>query len=178
MVRDKEFEARMQGMIYAANLVKEQGIEALESDIAKRGVYKIPLNMSEKQFNEFVGMLGEGSKNAVFAIVYVVLCEDFGFGEKRLNKFAEGFLKRFQDVFKMDYMGEHYVTLTDYAVMMKEKYGSLEMDIDRIQLEQDGNDKRNPDFRNYIWIDGIIKVLNSNGYSDAAMFLQNKKVDG
>lgn len=27
-------------------------------------------------------------------------------------------------------------------------------------------------------LDGIIKVLNSNGYSDAAMFLQNKKVEG
>ena len=81
MARDKEFEARMQGMIYAANIVKEQGIETLERDISKRGVYKIPLNMSEKQFNEFVSMIGEGSKNAVFAIVYVVLCEDFGFGE-------------------------------------------------------------------------------------------------
>ena len=177
MARDKEFEARMQGMIYAVNIVKEQGIEALERDISKRGVYKIPLNMSEKQFNEFVSMIGEGSKNAVFAIVYVVLCEDFGFGEKRLNKFAEGFIKRFEDVFKMDYMGEHYVTLTDYAVMMKEKYGSLQMDIDRIQLEQEGNDKHNPDFHNYKWIDGIIKVLNNNGYSDAAMILEGKKHD-
>lgn len=175
MSKDKFYEARMQGMIYASNLVKEKGIEALESDIKMRGIYKVPLNMSEKQFNEFVQIIGEGSKNAVFAIVYVVLCEDFGFGEKRLNKFADGFLKRFQDVFALDYMGEHYVTLTDYAVMMKEKYGSLQIDIDRIQMEQDGHDKGNPNVRDHTWIDGIIRVLNMNGYEDAAKFLIKKR---
>lgn len=67
--------------------------------------------MSEKQFNEFVGMLGEGSKNAVFAIVYVVLCEDFGFGEKRLNKFAEGFLKLLRGCIQD---GLHGRTLCDF----------------------------------------------------------------
>lgn len=171
MSKDKFYEARMQGMIYAANLVKEKGIEALDSDIKMRGIYKVPLSMSESQFNEFVSVIGEGSKNAVFAIVYVVLCEDFGFGEKRLNKFASGFLKRYKDVFALDYMGNHYVTLTDYAIMMKEKYGSLEIDIERIQMEQEENDKHNPNVRDHKWIDGIIRLLTMNGYEDAAQFL-------
>lgn len=175
MSRDKFYEARMQGMIYAANLVKDKGIKALESDIKMRGIYKVPYTMTESQFNEFVRTIGEGSKNAVFAIVYVVLCEDFGFGEKRLNKFAKGFLKRFNEVFELDYMGNHYVTLTDYAVMMKEKYGSLEMDIDRIQSEQDGNDSHNPGIRDHKWVDGIINLLNVNGYQDAAQYLTEKR---
>lgn len=102
---DKEYDARISGMIQAYNLAIEHGIDALEKDIKMRGIYKVPSTMTEEQFNKFLNVLAEGSKNAVFAIVYVVLCEDFGFGEKRLNKFAEGFVKRFQDVFALDYMG-------------------------------------------------------------------------
>lgn len=174
---DKFYEARMMGMIYAANLVRNEGIEALERDIKMRNIHKVPYTMTESQFAEFVNVIGEGSKNAVFAIVYVVLCEDFGFGEKRLLKFAEGFDKRYRDIFALDYMGEHYVSLTDYAVMMKEKYGSLILDIERIQAEQEANDESNPDINNHKWIDGIIWLLNNYGYTDAAEFLTKKRDD-
>ena len=36
MARDRFYEARMQGMIYAFNKAKEEGIEALERDMKKR----------------------------------------------------------------------------------------------------------------------------------------------
>ena len=37
MARDKGFEQRMQGMVYACRLAQEQGIEALVKDVKQRG---------------------------------------------------------------------------------------------------------------------------------------------
>lgn len=37
--RDKEYEARMQGMLYAANIVKEHDLEYLEKEIKKAWSY-------------------------------------------------------------------------------------------------------------------------------------------
>ena len=40
MAKDKDYDLRMQGMIYALNLAKKDGIEALERDIRTRNVLK------------------------------------------------------------------------------------------------------------------------------------------
>ena len=37
---NKEYEARMQGMIYACNLAEKEGLEALKNDIKMRGITK------------------------------------------------------------------------------------------------------------------------------------------
>ena len=44
---DKEYEARMQGMLYAANIVKEHDLEYLEKEIKRRGVIKSPLECTD-----------------------------------------------------------------------------------------------------------------------------------
>lgn len=59
--------------------------------------------------------------------------------------------------------------------MMKEKYGSLQVDIDRIQLEQKENDKTNKNVKDHKWFDGIIGLLNNKGFTDAAQFLMDKR---
>ena len=50
----KEFEYRMQGMIYALNIAKKDGVDALESDIRKRGFTRAPLKFSQKDIDEFI----------------------------------------------------------------------------------------------------------------------------
>ena len=50
----KEFEYRMQGMIYALNIAKKEGIEALESDIRKRGLLRAPMKFTQKDIDSFV----------------------------------------------------------------------------------------------------------------------------
>ena len=49
----KEMEWRTQGMIYALNIAKKDGVEALEKDIRQRGFLRAPLSYSNKQLEEF-----------------------------------------------------------------------------------------------------------------------------
>ena len=50
----KEFEYRMQGMIYALNIAKKDGVDGLEADIRKRGFTRAPLKFSQKDIDEFI----------------------------------------------------------------------------------------------------------------------------
>lgn len=43
MARDKEFEQRMQGMVYACRLAQEHGIDALVKAVKQRGVTKVDI---------------------------------------------------------------------------------------------------------------------------------------
>lgn len=172
---DKEYEWRISGMLHALNIAKDQGIDALEKDVKMRGIYRVPLQLTDAQFQELVKTIGNASMNAIFAIVYVVLHEDCGFGEQRLKRFYQGFRKRFEDVMTFDYTGEHYVSLTDFAVMMKEKYPDIVLDINAVELEQEGNDEKNPLCGQVTVLDGIINALKLGGYFDAAEFLEEKK---
>lgn len=43
MARDKGFEQRMQGMVYACRLAQEQGIDALVKAVKQRGVTKVDI---------------------------------------------------------------------------------------------------------------------------------------
>ena len=65
MSRDKEYEARMQGMIYALNKAKTEGVEALERDIRKRNITKIVMNVPEKEMYRIFAELGENVRHTV-----------------------------------------------------------------------------------------------------------------
>ena len=47
-LKQKEYEARLQGMAYARDLVKEKGLEALERECKMRGAMFIPLEVTEE----------------------------------------------------------------------------------------------------------------------------------
>lgn len=49
MARDKGFEQRMQGMVYACRLAQEQGVDALVAEVRKRGVTRVDVTASDKQ---------------------------------------------------------------------------------------------------------------------------------
>lgn len=52
MARDKEFEQRMQGMVYACRLAQEQGVDSLVKTVKQRGVTKVDITASDKQLND------------------------------------------------------------------------------------------------------------------------------
>lgn len=174
---DKMFEARMQGMIFIANIANSKGIDEMNKELKKRGVYKTPLVYTDAQVNEFIQYICDNTRNTTFALTFHVLNEVFGFGEQRLNKFAEEFNKRFNQCLDLDYMGEHYVKLEDFAIDIKNKYKNLILDIQRIAICQDEHDKGNPDYKNYEYINGVINTLRFAGYHDAADYLETKKVN-
>jgi hypothetical protein len=106
------------------------------------------------------------------ATVMYVLSEKFGFGKTRLDRFLSEYDNAVQNTMDLDYMGEHYVTLTDYAVYLNEKY-KLGLDIDRIAVCQDEYDEGSKAYHNYTTFKGIINLLKINGYDKSAEFLEN-----
>lgn len=167
--RDKEYEARMQGMLYAANLVKRDGLEALESDIKKRGLLKTPLAYTDKQIDEFWKELSSNLYATMTCVTGMVLHDSFGFGKQRLHKFREEFLKATKISLDLDWLGQHYATLEDYAVYLNGKY-DLGLDVARISVCQESHDEK----ENYRManIDRVLSELKSNGYEEAAEFLE------
>ena len=81
---DKEYEARMQGMIYACNLAEKEGLEALKNDIKMRGITKAPLNASQKEIAGLVETLSENlytlNKNKCTKLVinHLIFCIKYG----------------------------------------------------------------------------------------------------
>lgn len=172
MARDKEYEVRMQGMIYALNKTKTEGVEALERDIRKRNITKIVMNVPEKEMDRIFAELGENVRNTVFTLVFTALYDVFGFREKRLKKFRDYVNKLFNDIFDLDYMGEHYVRLEDFAIEMNEKY-NMGIDLRRVIVCQGLQDKEDKRYH-MMKAERVIQELKAAGFEDAAKFLEAK----
>ena len=176
MARDKEFEARMQGMVYACQLAQKQGVDALVAEVKKRGVTKVDVTASDKQLNDMWGALSDNIGQNMLTTVAWVLHDTFGFGQKRLQQFMNEFDKATSNLISLDYMGEHYVTLEDYAVELNQKY-DLGLDVIKATLATDMADKQDARVGNTDKVTGIINALRLAGYGDAAAYLEGKKHD-
>lgn len=86
------------------------------------------------------------------------------------------FDKATSNLMSLDYMGEHYVTLEDYAVELNQKY-DLGLDVIRAALATDMADKQDVRVGNVDKVTGIINALKLAGYEDAAAYLEGKKHD-
>jgi hypothetical protein len=170
--QDKEFMARMQGMIYAYRIAKESGIEALEKDIRKRNITNAPFKYSSKQIDEFCKYISQNVYTNILATMCWTLNDVFGFGEKRLKVLIEDFNKKCWDFTDLDYVGKHYIRLEDVAIELNQKY-HLGLDIERItacERMADENDER----IRMCKIDRVLEVLKEAGYQKAAEFLESK----
>lgn len=170
--RDKEYEARMQGMLYALNMVKEHGVDYLEKEIKKRGIIKSPLAYTDKQIDEFWEQLSANLYATMTCVTGMVLHSAFGFGKQRLQKFREEFLDATNKTIDLDWLGEHYATLEDYAVELNEKY-DLGLDVARIAVCQESHDKGNAKYK-MADISHVLAELKEHGFEDAAEFLERK----
>lgn len=172
MARDKEFEARMQGMIYAYNIVKEGGIEALTTDMKRRNILRAPMKFTTKQMKEFYDEISANLYNNMLTAVCYTLHDSFGFGPKRIKDFKAAYDKNVEWTLDLDYMGEHYVKLEDYAVELNEKF-NMGIDVSRVAMCQDSFDEKDERFGR-CRIDGVIAELMDNGFFDAAEYLRKK----
>ena len=170
----KGFEQRMQGMVYACRLAQEQGVEALVNTVKQRGVTKVDITASDKQLADMWGALSDNIGQNMITTVVWVLHDTFGFGQKRLQQFMTEFDKATANLMSLDYMGEHYVTLEDYAVELNQKY-NLGLDVIKATLATDMADKQDARVGNVDKVTGIINALRLAGHEDAASYLESKK---
>lgn len=170
--RDIEYESRMQGMISAYNLAKAEGVEALYADIKKRNILKAPIKVTAKEMDEFFKRVSNNIYNNMFMLVLYTLHDKYQFGAKRLKEFKERFDKNLGDTMNLDYMGEHYVRLEDYAVELNEKY-NLGIDVNLVAMSQDSYDETDSRYGR-CKVSTVIAELRDNGFFDAAEFLEKK----
>ena len=168
----KEFEWRMQGMLYAYKLAKEQGLDALEKDIRMRNFLRAPLSVSMQEMDKFKLFISENLYQTMLTVTLMVLHDHLGFAKKRLLSFKKKFDAMTQTIFDFDNLGQHYVTLEDYAVYLNEK-ADLGLDVARIANCQETSSYEK-EWKNMVNIENMINVLKQNGYEDAAEYLQKK----
>lgn len=113
----KEELARREGMSYALKYAKENGIEALESELKRRGAYNIPIRISDKDLKAFTDNAKMMLLDTVLILASMTLHDEFGFGKERLQRF----IKRFN--FKAECIGEDYTTWQDQIDILKEECG-------------------------------------------------------
>lgn len=172
MARDKAFEWRMQGMTYAYNLVKKDGVEALEKDMRQRGLINAPLRFTNGQMKGFWNELVQNLYINMLTTMAYTLSSTFGFGKIRLERLQKEFDRNASKAMDLDWMGEHYVKLEDYAAELNEKY-DMGLDVAKIAACQDAQDQ----FSGHTGrcrVDRVIEELTAAGYKEAAEYLAKR----
>ena len=172
MKRDKEFEARMQGMRYAFEYAKEKGLDELEKEMLGRNYTRIPLSVPEKSMRKFVEQVSTNVYNMMLTAFLYALHDTEGFGGTRIRRVKESFDKLVQATADLDYMSAHYVTMGDYARELNELY-NVDIDVDRVDHLQEIADEDHVDYR-MCRIDRVLEVMRADGFTDAADYLESK----
>lgn len=169
--QDKEYTWRMEGMTYALKVVKEKGVEALEKEIRMRGFFKLPIEVSQKEWDKILDFLVNNLHNTYKTVAAYTLRSTFGFGKKRLTDFEIDFDKNTRNATNFDYLGQHYATLGDYAQELNNEYG-MHIDVMRVEMCQEVY--KGEELKNMADVYELINVLRQGGYEDAAVFIEKK----
>lgn len=168
----KEFQWRMEGMLVAHKIVKEQGIEALDKEIRMRNYLKIDLWAKKGEVEALHKTISENVYTSMLMTVMFTLHDTFGFGKKRLDRLREDFDKKVKNISDLDWLGNHYVRFEDYGIYLNERYG-YKFDVDRVAALQDLQDEEDKRVRRCD-VDRLVIELRKNGFGDAAEWLEKK----
>nr|DAD86139.1 MAG TPA: hypothetical protein [Siphoviridae sp. ctGyV19] len=112
---NKEMQARTEGMTYALRIAKEKRLEELEKEIKFRNLTGISLNLSRKDLNKASEKIKEMTMDTFTILTVAVLHDEFGFGEKRCQRFIDRMNK------KAECMIDDLCTWDDYIKSIKEE---------------------------------------------------------
>lgn len=94
MNKMREYErGREDGLSLALRIAKEGGIEALESEIRFRGVTGIHTSLASKDLDKASEQIKEITLDTFTVMSVAVLHDEFGFGEKRCQRYMDGINK-------------------------------------------------------------------------------------
>lgn len=169
---DKEYTWRMQGMTHALEVAKKSGIDGLEKEVRIRGFLNMPTGMTVTQKDTFVEYVTRNLYATVTTAAAMALHDVFGFGRTRLQKWKADFDEKAENATNLDWAGEHFVTMEDYATYLNEQF-QLSIDEERVAGCQSNYDNTNKDFRKAS-VERILDLLKNGGYQEAADFLDKK----
>lgn len=118
MNKETEYQrGREDGLSLALRIVRDGGLEALEKEIRFRGVTGIHTSLAGKDLNKASEKIKEMTLNTFTVLSIACLHDEFGFGQKRCQRFMD----------KMDegaqYIIDDLATWEDYIASIKEQLG-------------------------------------------------------
>lgn len=118
MNKMKEYErGREDGLDLARRIVKQGGIEALEQECKFRGVTGVHTSLAVKDLDKASEKIKEVIADSFVILSIAVLHDDFGFGEKRCQRFRDGLDRA------SDYINDGLAEWIDYVDAIKEELG-------------------------------------------------------
>ena len=168
----KEMQWRMEGMVAAYKIVKENGLEELKKEMQMRNFLKVDIWARRGEVAELHKMVSENVYMSMLSTVMFVLHDTFGFGKKRLDLMKSDFDKKIENISDLDWLGNNYVRFEDYGVYLNEKFG-YEFDVDRIAVLHDRQDEQNK-LKGKCDVQILIRRLKDAGFNDAAEWLEGR----
>ncbi len=121
MNKMREYErGREDGLSLALRIAKEGGIEALEKEIRFRGITGIHTSLASKDLDKASEQIKEITLDTFTVMSVAVLHDEFGFGEKRCQRYMDGINKA------AEYIVDGLATWPDYISAIKEE---IELDL-------------------------------------------------
>lgn len=117
MSRNKEEQARMEGMAQALRIAKTKGIDGLEADLKMRNITGLPCAVSRAAMDECIMNIKYNVVDTFTILVAYTLHEKFGFGKTRLNRFIHDFN------FQAECLDEDYCTWEDQIEILRRECG-------------------------------------------------------
>ena len=117
MGRNKEEQARMEGMAQALRIAKTKGIDGLEADLKMRNITGLPCAVSRAAMDECIMNIKYNVIDTFTILVAYTLHAKFGFGKTRLNRFIHDFN------FQAECLDEDYCTWEDQIEILRQECG-------------------------------------------------------
>ena len=116
---DAKMEGRNEGMVFALEIVKKGGVEALEEEIRKRRLSGIHLLVPQSELDKAKATITYRTMDILSAVGMLVLHDKFGFGKKRCNRFKHWLIEKTDALLdpKME------VSMDDYVRTISEELG-------------------------------------------------------
>lgn len=118
MNKMKEYErGREDGLDLALRIVRDGGIEALEREIKFRGITGVHTSLASKDLDKAAQKIKEMTLDTFTILGIAVLHDDFGFGQKRCQRFRNGLDRA------ADYINDGLAEWIDYVDAIEEELG-------------------------------------------------------
>lgn len=111
------YKVEQDGLLMALEIVKNEGVEALEKEIKFRNVTGIRTALAKKDINRATIKIKEQTVDTVTILSVATLHDEFGFGTQRCDRFIKRFNKKAECI--MDDMA----SWNDYIKTIKEELG-------------------------------------------------------
>ena len=115
--RDRIDQARLEGMQYALDTIRRDGIEAMKKDLAFRSRTRITIPITQKDLTDATQKIKMQTLDTVLCLAMLTLHDEFGIGQKRGLRF----LSRFEE--KTECLAEDYASWADYIQIVKDEMG-------------------------------------------------------